>query len=295
MTYHMLTSPDWQDYELLDSGDSAKLERFGDYTFIRPEPQAMWTPALPQKHWEDAHAVFHGSGDDDEGGNQRWEFRQRVPSRWQMRYRDLKFYVETTPFRHMGVFPEHASQWDWMTNQVRHSNRPINALNLFGYTGLASLALAQAGASVTHVDASKKAIAWARENQTLAGLQDRPIRWLTEDALKYVRREQRRGTRYDAMVIDPPKFGRGPQGEIWKLAEALPELLSVCKSILSDYPLFIVLTTYAVRVSSYSLQHLLVQMTDGRAGTIELGEMGAQESSAGRILAIANFARWSKS
>lgn len=289
-TLNILISDAWRDYELLDSGDGQKLERFGEYTFVRPEPQAMWKPRLAQQRWSKADAVFH-SADADEDANSKWEFHRAIPSRWQMRYRDVPFWVETTPFRHMGVFPEHAAQWDWMSDQIRHAGRRVSILNLFGYTGVSTLLLAAAGASVTHVDASKKVVAWARENQALARLEDRPVRWIVEDALKYTRREAKRGTKYDGIIIDPPKFGRGPQGEVWKLHESLPLLLEACREVLSDQPLFVLLSTYAVRVSGLSLSYLLQEMMQGRQGYFEAGEMGTAEAN-GRALVIACYARW---
>jgi 23S rRNA (cytosine1962-C5)-methyltransferase len=286
----ILISTPWQDYELLDSGSGAKLERFGSYTFVRPEPQAMWKPALNEKLWRAADAIFQGSDEDEQGS--RWEFRRRIPQRWQMRYRNIAFWAEATPFRHMGVFPEHTCQWDWMSQCIHSMQRPINALNLFAYTGLSTLMLAAAGARVTHVDASKKIVAWARENQALSNLTDRPVRWIIDDALKFVQREGRRGAKYDALIIDPPKFGRGSKGEVWKLHESLPLLLDACREILSDHPLFVVLTTYAVKVSGLSLVYLLDALLEGYQGETRAGEMALRESSAGRLLATAAFARW---
>ena len=226
---NLLVPGNWADYELLDSGAGAKLERFGPYRFVRPESGAIWPRTLPEREWAAADGVFATA---DEEGAGRWEFRRPVDARWAMRYGDLRFWAQPTPFRHLGVFPEQASQWDWISGLIRAAGRPLRVLNLFGYTGLATLAAAAAGASVTHVDASQKAMAWARENQTLSGLADRPIRWLVDDALKFVRREVRREARYDGLIIDPPKFGRGPKGELWKLEESLPELLDACRSLL---------------------------------------------------------------
>ncbi len=285
----LLVTPGWEDYELLDSGAGAKLERFGPYTFVRPEPQALWQPALPEKDWANADAVFQGS-DEQEGG--RWQFRRPVEPRWIMRYKHVHFWAQATSFRHLGVFPEQASHWEWMSKQIKDAQRPVKILNLFGYTGLSTLVAASAGASVTHVDASKKTIAWARENQVLSGLEDRPIRWLVDDALKFVQREARRQATYDGFIIDPPKFGRGPKGEVWKLEESLPELLQACQAILSESPLFIVLTAYAIRASALSLYYGLDEIMSGYTGAIMTGEMGILERSAGRILSTAIFARW---
>lgn len=286
----LLSSPDWEDYELLDSGNRSKLERFGPYRFVRPEPQALWRPALREKEWQTAAATFQATGE-DEGG--RWAMHRPIDDRWSMRYKQLRFWSQPTPFRHLGLFPEQANHWDWMAHLIRAAGRPIRALNLFGYTGLATLAAAEAGAAVTHVDASKKAIAWARENQALSKLEDRPVRWLLDDALKFVRREVRRGAEYDGFVIDPPPFGRGPKGEIWRLEESLPLLLSECRVLLSPQPLFTVLTAYAIKASALQLYYALDTMFEGFGGTLETGEMVLEERSAGHLLSTAIFARWS--
>ena len=288
---NLLVPGNWSDYELLDSGAGAKLERFGPYRFVRPESGAIWPRTLPEHEWAAADGIFATA---DEEGAGRWEFRQPVDARWTMRYGELRFWAQPTPFRHLGVFPEQASQWDWLSGLIRTANRPVRVLNLFGYTGLATLAAAAAGAAVTHVDASQKAMAWARENQMLSGLADRPIRWLVDDALKFVRREVRRESRYDGLIIDPPKFGRGPKGELWKLEESLPELLDACRSLLSARPLFVILTVYAIRASAVGLQYLLEPVVAGHGGVIEVGEMGVAERGAGRVLSSAIYARWSE-
>jgi 23S rRNA (cytosine1962-C5)-methyltransferase len=285
-----LTPLDWRDYELLDSGSGAKLERFGPYRFVRPEPQAYWTRARPEKEWAAANGLFVPGRDDDTGG---WKFHRSVPPHWEMNYGPLHFQAQATAFRHMGVFPEQAAHWDWAANLIRRAKRPATVLNLFGYTGLFSLAAAAAGATVTHVDASKKILIWARENQALSGLADKPIRWLLDDAVKFVRREVRRGSRYDGIIIDPPKFGRGPKGEIWKLDESLPGLLADCQKLLSDRPLFVLLSCYAIRASALSLYFALDEMLGQRGGTLAAGEVGVCESSPGeRALSLALFARW---
>ncbi|WP_069803469.1 class I SAM-dependent methyltransferase [Thermogemmatispora onikobensis] len=293
----LLAPGDWQDYALLDSGTGARLERLGPYCFVRPEPQALWQPALPRALWEKADAIFvsGSSPSEDQEQRGRWQFRRPLEPRWMVRYKDLSFWAAPTPFRHLGVFPEQASHWNWLADLVRAvaPRRPVRVLNLFGYTGLASLAAASVGASVTHVDASKKILEWARANQALSGLSSRPIRWIVDDALKFVQREVRRGSRYDGVIIDPPKFGRGPRGEVWKLQESLPTLLATCRSLLSDEPLFVVLTTYAIRASALSLYYALEEMMRGYGGTITTGEMVLVEESAQRLLSTAIFARWS--
>jgi 23S rRNA (cytosine1962-C5)-methyltransferase len=286
----LLASPAWQDYELLDSGDGQKLERFGPYTFVRPEHQAVWQRALPEKRWQAAHGIFEPSGGEEMGG--KWQFRQKVAPTWEMAYGSLKFQAQMSTSRHVGVFPEQAAHWDWMAAQIRAAGHPTNVLNLFGYTGLATLACTAAGAKVTHVDASKKAITWARENQARSGLSERPIRWMVDDAMKFVEREGRRETRYDGIILDPPKFGRGPKGEVWECFEMLPELLAGCHEILAPQPLFVVMTAYAIRASALSIYYALQEMTVGLGGTVSAGELVTIEKSAGRVLSNAIFARW---
>lgn len=288
--FFLLESSHWRDYELLDSGEGLKLERFGQYVFSRPESQAMWKRALPQRDWDAAHAFFQPTNEESGG---HWIPKKKFSERWQMNYGDLKFWAMTTPGRHLGVFPEVAAHWDWMADSVRTANRPVNALNLFGYTGLATLALAAAGAKVTHVDASKKSVAWARENQSLSGLDASPIRWIVDDALKFVEREGRRGVKYDGIILDPPKFGRGPKGEVWEVYKSLPDLFAACRAVLSDRPLFIVTTVYAVRASAIHVGQALEETMRGFKGEVERGELVTRERSAGRLLSQAVFARWS--
>jgi len=285
----LLTSPDWKDYQLLDSGDGKRLEQFGPYILLRPDPEAVWAPALPSRAWENVHARFIPAPEENGG---HWEWRQSDPGRWRMEYKGLRFWVQTTASRHLGVFPEQAAQWDWTAAQIRAAGRPLQVLNLFGYTGLASLAAAQAGARVTHVDASRKVVSWANENQSLSGLQDRSIRWIVDDALKFVRRDARRGMAYDGIILDPPKFGRGPKGEVWEFYKLLPELLAACREILAPKPSFLVLTAYAVKASAVTLYNAVEEMMRGKGGAIQAGEVTLQDQSAGRLLSTAIFARW---
>jgi 23S rRNA (cytosine1962-C5)-methyltransferase len=286
----LLQSPDWADYELLDSGAGARLERFGPYTFHRPEHQAVWQPALPPSRWEEAHATFEPTGEESGG---RWQFHQPVNPSWVMQYKDLRFQSQVTTSRHLGVFPEQAANWDWIEARIRSGGRPVRVLNLFGYTGLATLAAARAGASVTHVDASKKAITWARHNQELSGLGSRPIRWLVDDVYKFVLREARRGSIYEGLILDPPKFGRGPEGQVWEFFESLPNLLQTCRSLLASRPLFIILTAYAIRASALSIHYAVQEMVAGLGGSLTTGELVLTERSAGRLLSMAIFTRWS--
>ncbi|GAB4492189.1 MAG: class I SAM-dependent rRNA methyltransferase [Anaerolineales bacterium] len=297
MNLSLLESPRWQDYELLDTGDGLKLERFGRYVFVRPEAQAMWRKSLPAALWGDVHGVFQPSSEESGG---HWELKKKVSERWEMRYTleavsaPLRFHVMTTPGRHLGVFPETAAHWDWYAGLIAEARRPLKVLNLFGYTGLASLACAAAGAQVTHVDASKKSVTWGRENQTLSGLDDKPIRWMVDDALKFVEREARRGAQYEGILLDPPKFGRGPKGEVWEVYKALPALLQACRAILAPRPLFVALTVYAVRASALHLQQSLAEMLADFGGEFDAGELVSRESGpAQRLLSHAVYARWS--
>jgi len=283
-------SPDWQDYELVDSGDGFKLERYGKYLLKRPEPEAVWRPAFPEKTWNNAHAFFRSSNEENGG---HWETLKPVEERWKMQYKGLKFWTQLSASRHLGVFPEQACQWDWIKQKIEAANRPLQVLNLFGYTGLATLAAAAAGGKVTHIDASRKVINWARDNQELSGLGDLPVRWILDDALKFIRRETRRGTRYDGLILDPPKFGRGPKGEVWEFYKLLPELLQACQQVLSDQPCFIILTAYAVKASALTLYYAIDEVMHGKNGQTEAGEVVLEEKSAGRLLSMAIFARWS--
>lgn len=290
----LLPNLDWENYELLDSGNGKKLERYGPYTFERPEHQAVWRPALPEKAWRTADAVYEPSGGES-GGD--WRFKRRLNTPWQMNYKGLKFLAHTSGSRHMGVFPEQAVHWDWMEALikqalVREPERPLNVLNLFGYTGLATLAAARAGCRLTHVDASKKAIAQARRNQALSRLEERPIRWLVDDAFKFAQREVRRGNRYHGIILDPPKFGRGPKGQIWELFESLPHLLDGCRQLLDQRTLFVVITAYAIRASALTVYYALDEMLAGREGRLCAGELALVESSASRLLSTAIYARW---
>lgn len=289
--YLILTSPDWKDYELLDSGNGWKLERFGQFHLIRPEAEAVWSPALPESKWSSAHARFVPAPEENGG---HWQRHKPLPERWEMHYKNLLFYVQTSASRHVGIFPEQACQWDWISEHISAAGKPVRVLNLFGYTGLASLAAAQAGAQVTHVDASRKVLNWARENQTLSGLDSAPIRWILDDAVKFVQREARRGVKYEGLILDPPKFGRGPKGEVWEFFRLLPSLLDSCQQVLADQPLFVILTAYAVKASALTLQYALQEIIHHTDGEWACGEVALQEKSAGRLLSMAIFARWSR-
>jgi 23S rRNA (cytosine1962-C5)-methyltransferase len=281
----------WGDYALLDSGDGRKLERYGPYTVVRPEPQCLWAPRLPAARWEAADAVFEPA-DEEEAG--RWRFKARPKDSWPLAWNKVRFLGRFTNFRHLAFFPEQAANWAWLSERVTAAGGQPRVLNLFGYTGVASLAMAAAGAAVTHVDASKKAVAWARENAELAGLADRPIRWITEDARKYVQREVRRGSRYEGIILDPPKYGRGPGGEVWRLFEDLPELTRLCGELLSENASFLVLNAYAERISGAALSGLLAETLADRGGEIEWGELALVEGQGDRQIGMSFFARWSR-
>ena len=279
------------DYALIDSGDGRKLEQYGPYRIDRPEGQAIWRPALPEREWKKADAVF--TGDTDEEGIGRWRFpRMPLGETWPMKHDGIDYLGRFTSFRHVGVFPEQASHWRHMEEMIQSANRPVRVLNLFGYTGLASLVAARAGAEVTHIDASKKAVGWARENQDMARLSGKPIRWIVEDAMKFAEREARRGNGYEIVLLDPPAFGRGPKGEVWQLFEHLPMLVETCRTILSDRPLALVLTAYSIRSSFFSIHGLVRDIFAGMGGTVESGELVIREASAGRALSTSLFSRW---
>ena len=282
-----LVGESWPDYGLMDCGHGRKLERYGPYSFIRPEPQAMWAPAL--EAW-DADAEFI-PGSDEEGGG-RWQYNRPVPGEgWEMAWENVRFRSHTTPFRHLAFFPDMAPQWAWMRERLEAGSE---ALNLFGYTGVGTLAMSAAGASLVHVDASKKSVEAGKQNAALAGMAERPIRWIVEDAGKFVAREVRRGRRYDGIILDPPKYGRGPAGEVWKLEEGLPGLVADCRKLLDADSRFLVLTVYAVRMSALAIGELLNQLLGDLGGTIECGDMAVREEARGLLLPTAIFARWSR-
>ena len=281
----ILAGAGWADYGLIDSGNGRKLERYGPHRFIRPEPQALWSPRLSQ--W-DADGEFV-PGSDEEGGG-RWVQHRPLPRQWELSRGEVKFNASLTPFRHLGFFPDMAPQWDWM----RERSADADVLNLFGYTGVGTLLLSEAGARMVHVDASKKSVEQGKENAALSGLAERPIRWIVDDASKFTAREVRRARRYDGILLDPPKFGRGPEGEIWRLEENLAPLLGDCRRLIDENSRFLVLTVYAVRMSALAIGELVKQRLGDLGGTVEMGEMAVREEARGLLLPTAIFARWSK-
>lgn len=282
------TSPS-KDYELLDSGEGEKLERYGKYTFRRPDPQALWAKNLSLKQWNEAHFSFRRDGKKGD-----WIVSNGVEERWKIEFADLQFWIRPTAFKHTGLFPEQASNWDWMREKIQQSKRKdIKVLNLFGYTGGATLACAQAGASVVHVDGSKVAIGWGKDNAALSGLSEKPIRWILDDAREFVRREIKRGNKYDGILLDPPAFGHGPNKELWKIEEHLPELLKMCGEILSESPLFFLINGYASGYSAIAYENNLTPMLSKFGGVFEKGELTLEESQTQRLLPCGIFARWS--
>jgi 23S rRNA (cytosine1962-C5)-methyltransferase len=285
----LLLSSNWHDYALLDSGNGERLEQFGKVKLVRPDVEAIWKPALSPADWQRIQARFHPSAE-EMGGH--WEKDASLPASWVLEYKNLHFRCQLSASKQVGVFPEQSAQWDWIAQQVIKAHRPLKVLNLFGYTGLASLAAAAAGAKVTHLDASKKVILWAKDNQALSKVPLDSIRWIVDDALKFVQREARRESRYDGVILDPPKFGRGPKGEVWEFYKVISELLSSVQQILSPNPAFIVLTAYAVKASAVTLDQALSEMMNPFHGVSECGEVVLIDKSAGRLLSTSIFARW---
>lgn len=290
----LLVTKPWDDYGLIDSGRGRKLERYGPWRILRPEPQCWWSPRKSDEVWSNVHASFDPTDEDDAG---RWRRGEPCPpDAWTLQWGQVRFNARLTPFRHLAFFPEQAANWEWLETAVRafvakHGRAP-RILNLFGYTGVASLVCAAAGAEVTHIDASKKAIGYARDNAGLSGLSQAPIRWICEDARRYVQRELNRGSRYDGIILDPPKYGRGPDGDVWKLFDDLPELAAGCARILSDNAEFLLLNAYAARISGMSLAHLLAEGLTQRGGLIDWGELALAEQDSERSFGLSFFARW---
>jgi 23S rRNA (cytosine1962-C5)-methyltransferase len=286
----LITSDGFTDYALLDCGAGRKLERFGAVVVDRPEPQALWRPHLPKAEWAKAHAVFSASGEDDEKG--KWRVDKRVPDAWPVRIDGVTMLCKLSGLWHLGLFPEQNPHWDWMLERLAavKGERP-RVLNLFGYTGAASLLAAKAGAEVTHVDASKKAIQWGKENQTASGLDAAKIRWLLDDAAKFAARDVRRGKTYHMILVDPPKFGRGPEGEVWDLFKNLPPLLEDLAKLLAPEAAM-VLTVYAIRASALAFDQLLREALNGKGGSFEIGELAIRARS-GPLVPTSLFVRWS--
>ena len=270
-------------YELIDSGDGRRLARFGDYILDRPDPQIIWNKNLPPSSWNEADAIFKDG----------W-INKNVPEKWQMEHQGIKFWAKLAPFKHTGVFPEQSTQWEYIHKKVKAKKEGVKILNLFAYTGIATLFAAKAGAKVTHVDASRPAITWANENRNLNGMQSSPIRWIVDDAIKFTEREIKREVMYDAIIMDPPVYGHAPNGKPWDFNKDFPRLLDNCKKILSDNPLFVMINAYAISSSSITLANILQGNFGDLGGTIENGELTLKETSGGRLLSTGIWAKWSK-
>ena len=284
-----MTSNEWKDYECIDAGNGEKLERWGQYILRRPDPQAIWNLKITNK-WNKVDGHYFRS---NKGGG-HWEFKNQLPEQWYIKYRDLTFKVTPTNFKHTGLFPEQAVNWDYMMDKIKNSNRSIKVLNLFAYTGGASVACLKAGASVVHVDASKGMVKWAKENVKLSGLEDCPIRFIVDDCLKFVEREIRRGNKYDAIIMDPPSYGRGPNGEVWKFEKNIYHLIIKCMEILSDNPLFFLVNSYTTGISSTVLENILKLTLLERfpKGTITAGEIGLPITTNDLILPCGIYGRF---
>ncbi len=286
----MFVANDWQDYELIDVGGGERLERWGHVVLRRPDPQVIWPLAEENELWRSVSARYHRSS----SGGGHWEYKTKLPERWTIQYRNLKFYIRPTNFKHTGLFPEQAANWSWMMDKIKNAGRPVKVLNLFAYTGGASVAAASAGAEVCHVDAAKGMVLWAKENLELSGLADRPVRFITDDVFKFVQREQRRGNVYDGIIMDPPSYGRGPSGETWKLETNLYPFVDFCTSILSPNPLFFLINSYTTGLSPTVLGNMMRMTLSKRfGGTITNGEIGLPVSaSKDMVLPAGILSRW---
>ncbi len=285
----MRFSENWKDYELIDTSDGERLERWGDIILIRPDPQIIWSSKKSNPLWHNAHARYHRSS---KGGG-HWETYKKVPDRWTIGYRDLVFNIKPMGFKHTGVFPEQAVNWDFAADIIEKSDRPLKVLNLFGYTGCATLACMKAGATVCHVDASKGMVQWAKENAQSSKIADKPVRWLVDDCVKFVQREIRRGNKYDGIIMDPPSYGRGPGGEVWKLEEQLYSLVDVCIQVLSDDPEFFILNSYTTGLSPAVMDYLLnIMIKKQFGGKVSGSEIGLRVSDTGLILPCGSTSIW---
>ena len=284
----MWVADHWKDYEVIDTSKGEKLERWGKYILLRPDPQVLWDTPKKNPAWKHLNAHYHRS---KKGGGE-WEFFD-LPEQWSIHYRDLTFHLKPFSFKHTGLFPEQAANWDWFSDLIKNANRPVKVLNLFAYTGGATCAAAKAGASVTHVDASKGMVTWAKENAQASGLADAPIRWIVDDCVKFVEREIRRGNHYDAIIMDPPSYGRGPKGEIWKIEEKIHPFIALCEQLLSDDPLFFLVNSYTTGLASAVLTYLIsTEVVAKHGGTVTSDEIGLPVSSNGLILPCGAAGRW---
>lgn len=287
----MRVSNSWKDYELIDCSDGERLERWGDIILIRPDPQIIWSTGKKNPLWRKAHARYHRS---NKGGGS-WEMYKKVPDSWSINFKNLVFNIKPMGFKHTGVFPEQAVNWEWMQNKIKEENRPLKILNLFGYTGCATLACMEAGASVCHVDASKGMVTWAKENAVSSNIADKPVRWLVDDCVKFVQREIRRGNKYDGIVMDPPSYGRGPNGEVWKIEEKLYSLIELCIQVLTDNPTFFILNSYTTGLSPAVMEYLLnVQLKSKFGGKVSSDEIGLRVTETNLSLPCGSTVIWEK-
>lgn len=287
----MRTAENWKDYQLIDCSDSEKLEKWGNITLIRPDPQIIWKTGHKSSLWNNAHGHYHRS----EKGGGHWDFFMKIPDSWLISYGSLKFNIRPTGFKHTGLFPEQAVNWDYMSELIKNAGRPINVLNLFAYTGGATLACANAGASVCHVDASKGMVQWARDNAASSGLSDKPIRWIVDDCEKFVAREIKRGRKYDAVIMDPPSYGRGPNQEVWKLEDCIYDLVKLCTGVLSDDPLFFLLNSYTTGLSPSVMAYLLGETVAAKfGGKVSADEIGLPVKESNFTLPCGSTAIWTK-
>ena len=285
----MRIADNWKDYKLLDATDGDKLESWGGHILVRPDPQIIWKSPQYSDKWAKADAVYHRS---TKGGG-AWDYKRKLPESWNISYNDLKFVIKPTGFKHTGLFPEQAVNWELMSGLIKNAGREINVLNLFAYTGGATLACAAAGAKVAHVDASKGMVSWARDNAKASGLVDKPVRWLIDDCEKFVRREIKRGRRYEAVVMDPPSYGRGPGGEVWKLEDCVYDLVKLCAGVLSDKPLFFLLNSYTTGLSPSVMAYILGDVIGKKyGGDVSADEIGLPVESTGMVLPCGSTAVW---
>ena len=284
----MWIADNWKDYKVIDCSDGEKLERWGEYTLIRPDPQVLWSFPRKDRGWREWNGHYHRSS---KGGGE-WEFR-KLPEQWEIHYGELTFHLKPFSFKHTGLFPEQAVNWDWFSEQIRTADRPVKVLNLFAYTGGATCAAAKAGARVTHVDASKGMVTWAKENAKASGLEDAPIRWIVDDCVKFVEREIRRGNHYDAIIMDPPSYGRGPKGEIWKIEEKIHPFIQLCTQVLSEQPLFVLVNSYTTGLAPAVLTYMLASELEPKyGGYVESQEIGLPVERTGLVLPCGAAGRW---
>ena len=285
----MIIANNWKDYEIIDMADGEKLEKWKDIILVRPDPQIIWKEKSFPKKWNEAMARYNRSNTG--GGN--WQYKKKVPASWQVNYKNLTFNIKPMGFKHTGLFPEQAANWDWMIEKIKNAKRPIKVLNLFAYTGGATVACSYAGAEVCHVDSSKGMVAWAKENIASSNLQNRPVRYIVDDVVKFVNREIRRGNKYDAIIMDPPSYGRGAKGEVWQFENNIYDLVELCTNVLSEKPLFFLINSYTTGISSTVLENILnLNITKKYGGKVENGEIGLPMTNSKLILPCGIFGRW---